>query len=160
MGRSVFTPHGAVLVLYFDSPVQDSEYDGEWLWNDMKSNIEEALTAESMDFDPADDWVGGEAKVILEDDRMRVALSEYCGLCALSFIPKYEPEEWNDVWEPLQDRYEEICTEYIKLNADRYRKAVAGVVGDIYQRVGGFSNGESVYQKAISNGEAVYERTI
>ena len=142
MGRSVNVPSRAVAVIYFSV---DAEED-EWFWDDLVGNLSEVLTSEDDAFESADHWIGDEGRVILENRVVCVVLSEYCGLCSLAFVPVDEPDE--DIWEPIRSRWEDFVAEWAGNFSGRLLKILPGIGIEPLRKVGTFSNGESVYERA------------
>lgn len=143
MSRSVMVPADAEAVLYF---YVEPEEDDEWFWDDLIANIRGEIRSEDESFTAEEDWIGRECRVIIANQVVRIAISEYCGMCSLAFVPVDEPDE--TVWEPLQTVWEEFAAEWSNQFADKVAKKLPGIGIDLLRRVGAFSNGEVVYEKA------------
>jgi len=135
-------PAGAEAVLYF---YVELEEDDEWFWDDLIANIRGEIRSEDESFTVEEDWIGREGRVIIANQIVRIAISEYCGVCSLAFVPTDEPDE--DVWEPLQTVWEEFAAEWSKQFAYKVAKKLPGIGIGLLRRVGAFSNGEAVYEK-------------
>lgn len=152
MGRSVSVPSNAAAVIYF--PVwdydrdDDEEFDpflAQMAFDDMVEELKAGLKSlEDSSFNDADRWLGREDHVFLENRIVDVTLSEYCGLCALAFVPKEEADE--DAWWPIQEQWEEFAKKWASDFSERARKELSDGF-DIYKKVGSFSNGEGVFER-------------
>jgi hypothetical protein len=150
MGRSVNVPSGSVVVIYFPARFHSSEDedftddDYQWEWDDMVRDIQYSLKQSYPSLEDSDRWCDREGHVILENKVIDVVLSEYCGLCSLSLVPKDEPEY---TWKPLAEA--NFAEAWATKVANGFRRVLHDDCGlDLYNRVGRFSNGESVYERA------------
>lgn len=142
MGRSVSYLSNAVRINYFPWPEYDvvdendevlfQQYeDANIVIDDIQNHFIEADSGLSI----VDRWDGREDHIILEGNGVEIALSEYCGLASLSV--RVEESDYTD---------EETAKEgldWIEKNWENISKPWAQ-----YKKVGTFSNGESVYEKA------------
>lgn len=142
MGRSVSYLSNAVRVNYFHWPEYDvvdendeviaQQYeDADIVIDGIQSHFIEADSGLSI----VDRWDGREDHIILEGNGVEIALSEYCGLASLSV--RAEESDYTD---------EETAKEgldWIEKNWENISKPWSQ-----YKKVGTFSNGESVYEKA------------
>lgn len=140
MGRSVWVPRDAAVTIYFtyDSPEDLGEY-----WDALVCDIQNDL-CQIGELEWEDYWAAREEHVIAENHVVRAVLCEYCGICSLSLVPVEEPYE--NVWEPLKNIWGEFAAEWALKYDEEIATMLRGLEGvTVYERVGGFSNGESVY---------------
>ena len=133
MGRSVDYLSNATKVWYCNPTPMEFHED----WEDFMDNLIESLTYAfpSLHEPSRDRWDGRETKIILENANVEFGLSEYCGLVSLSVRPREDMDTWTPA---LAERWINQVTHKIT----EVIKAYNGL-----KRVGGFSNGESIYQK-------------
>lgn len=133
MGRSVSYPSGAAQVVYADaSDIEDSD---DFSWH--VESLQEAGKLLFKSMSDCDDWVGREDRAVLENRLARIGVSEYCGLVAVWALPKTD-DYGND--NPLAIRWAETIN----------LAPLAECFGRRLTRLGTFSNGEGVYQRAAS----------
>lgn len=118
MGRTVAAPRDAEFTLYFPFESEGDLFD----WDLLVEGIVESLPSS---YYPVDRWASSEIKVIAENGHASVAISEYCGLVALSLCVNPENKH-------LAHRTIEAT-----------RKALEGY--DQYVKQGTFSNGNALY---------------
>jgi len=144
MSRSVNVPSNSAAVLYF------SYDDDEDFFYDTISSLCAVIGSVDNRFDAAGDneWIGREGRVISKCSIASIVLSEYCGLCSLAIVPKEDADD--DAWEPLKECWEAFATEW---SEDFFTKLRAKLVEDgfgLLKRLGTFSNGEGVFERASS----------
>jgi hypothetical protein len=151
MGRSVDYLNNAERVNYFQWPTlwvydedtdQDVETDELWDASDVISDIQECITSNFPEFDKCSRWDGRETQIILEGYGVQIGLSEYCGLASLSVRVDQSILDYCDTDEEA-DAEEQKIKDWIHANWDEVSK-----YWNEYKRIGTFSNGEGVYQKA------------
>ena len=120
--------------------VETEEYDefiaGE-TYADTIQYIQDTLTEKFPSLDEADEWEGREDHIIVNSGFVNVAVSEYCGLMAISVACAYEYDFYDD----------RDLTGF----ADRMTSTVGAFVEKTLgtlKKVGGFSDGTSVYETA------------
>ena len=128
MGRSVYVPSGAEVVVYIVVGNIEDEYE----FNDLVENLKYEIQADFPSLEEAEGYFDREGQVILANKLVKVGISEYCGLAAVFVVP----EEDNNLAYAFANKIEA-----------KFKKAVAGVAGPVYKKVGSFSNGEGVYEK-------------
>lgn len=128
MARSVSVPSGAVDVAYaaFECDCDD---DGPMEFGFCIDNLRYELAQRYPSFEGCDEWLGREAHAVAENGHCYVCVSEYCGLVAISVVPK----EGN----------------LAEAGAARIRVSkFAGCFGQRLVPVGRFSNGEQIFNAA------------
>lgn len=137
MGRSVSSLSNATEHTYIHLDLQE-----DWEWDDFKDELSTLLLERMPSLDTCDKWDGREDHIMWENRLAEIAISEYCGLVCLSARPKGgdgyrgEPSEamgahWlAQVWPGLEKKLKEYYPE------------------NVLVRIGGMSNGESVYKQA------------
>jgi hypothetical protein len=148
MGRSVDYLKNATKVSYFQWPLIESYNDetDEMIQTDefeegyiVTEDIQESIISEFPDYDRSKKWDGRETSIILSGYGTEIGLSEYCGLATLSIrineteLEYFEEHEYNEQYDKIE--------KWINENWDRIS---AGY--NQYNKVGTFSNGESVYE--------------
>ena len=148
MSRSVDYLKNASKVSYFQWPLIESyndeidefEQTDEYEDSDIvKDDIQESILSEFPEFERSKKWDGRETSIILSGYCTEIGLSEYCGLATLSIrideneLAYYQEDEY-------QEQYDKVEL-WINENWDRIS---AGY--NQYNKVGTFSNGESVYE--------------
>lgn len=109
-----------------------SGYEEEYEFEDLIDNLKYELKAKYPSLKNDDDYIDREGKIFLSNKLAKVGISEYCGLAAVFVVP----EEDNN-----------LALNFVNNIAAGFKKAVAGVAGPVYAKVGSFSNGEGVYEK-------------
>jgi hypothetical protein len=150
MGRSVSYATGSIAKVYYDVsshgyPVDDDgnqtgEYNqdiAQWDWEDFKEGIRHDIETLWPSFTPCDEWVGREDKAIMENTFAYIGLSEYCGCACLWLVPKE-----SDGYYAEDIRRDNLARGF----CSRIQAKFSEKFGE-FVRIGGFSNGESVYQR-------------
>lgn len=151
MGRSVGYLSNAVCVNYFPWPEYDvtdendevigQQYeDADFVIEDIQNYLINSVSGLSR----ADRWDGRENHIILEGNGVEIALSEYCGLATLSV--RVEESDYSD---------DETTAEGLRWINEHWGKVSAP--WNQFKRIGGFSNGESVYEKVVPPKERLEE---
>ena len=114
---------------------KDNYDEGHCDWDWFIESITDQFRAKYPSLESCSTWEGNEDHIFLENELIEVGVSEYCGLASVSMRAK-------------EDFY---CSEAGKLNlANRFAHYVGKWmdvnIGD-YNRVGGFSDGTSVYER-------------
>ena len=144
MGRSVDYLSNSHTVCYediswmrYDENEEYCELQASDNWDFWKENIVESFK-NALSLEDIDTWEGREVHVILEDEYIQVAVSEYCNLASISMSIK-DPSDYLDDEEYKQ--YEKDANE----RANKVGKWMEENVGDLV-KVGGFSDGTSIYE--------------
>lgn len=151
MGRSVSYLSHAKHVVYFEWPklysydeetgeeVETDEYeDFHWVLDDIK----EMLQGAEETLEPTRRWEGNEDRIFLENDYCEIGLSEYCGLASISIRVNDRALENTDT----QEEYNIGYAKSEKWIEESWPKLQDAIPFKLLKRVGGFSNGESVYE--------------
>ena len=137
MGRSVSYLSRAIRIAYFEYPKVESYNEDASL---VIEDIQESIKSEFPEFSNTNEWDGNEDHIILEGYRTQIGLSEYCGLATLSIRVDESVLEYSEDDEDSEKQRAEI-TDWIEKS---WKKISLGY--NQYERIGGFSNGESFYQ--------------
>jgi hypothetical protein len=143
MGRSVDYLSNATKVLYIKYETEYENEDGEMVddefaFDDLHDNIISVIKELYPSFKDVDGrYDGRETRIILENRIVEIGISEYCGLVSISARPNQHADEYgkhglaesfiNKIWDKLQKELNKYA--------------------DVLNRVGGFSDGTSVYSK-------------
>lgn len=137
MGRSVSTPHNCEVVCYRDV----SHMTDEWDWDFFKEWIVEDCKSKWKSLYESDEWLGREDKVLLENEHCYIGVSEYCGLAAIWL--KSKGEDYEDSYYPEEASLANLANHFTKVIGPGFEKMFSE-----FKKIGTFSNGESVYEKA------------
>lgn len=123
--------HCCDIELEYEDKYNESHCDWDW----FMESITDQFTAKYPSLDTCNRWDGNEDHIFLENELLELGVSEYCGLASVSMRVKDDFDS----------------SEAGKLNlaarmADYVGKWMDANIGD-YNRVGGFSDGTSVYEK-------------
>ncbi len=140
MGRSVSSLSRATHLTYVHLPDEDGEENGYLDFSELLDDMREALSEALPSLDDADRWDGREDHIIAENRLVEVAVSEYCGLMCVSARPRQ--------WEGYRGEPTEAMGEHWLDQVWPKVEKVASYYGVRLNRLGGMSNGESVYAKA------------
>jgi hypothetical protein len=149
MGRSVNYLNRALLISYFEWPTL-------WIYNEetgidensdelmdgyeVRQDIQESIISEFPEYEYSKKWDNNETAIILTGYGTEIGLSEYCGLATLSIridendLAYYEEDEYNEQYDKIEAWINE-----------NWAKISAGY--NEYNKIGTFSNGESVFEK-------------
>jgi hypothetical protein len=131
MGRSVSTHRHAVATVYLNPEIEDEDFGWDDFLSDLRDNV---LVRRYPSLEPCNRWLDREDHIILQNQFCEVSVSEYCGCVAVCLAPADPDDAYKVAWcervAASFERYVEKC----------YRSCAM-------RRIGGFSNGESVYQK-------------
>lgn len=119
------------------------EEDSQHSWDDLKEWVRETLENTWPSFESADERSTGygwrdENIVLMQNAHSEVSISEYCGVVAISLAPRSDFDYYYS---------EEVSV--ANLGA-RWRQSISEKFNKIFgtmHRLGGFSDGTSVYQK-------------
>lgn len=150
MGRSVSYLSYAEYVLFFtadwigkDEDDNFNEDQSYFDWEDFKNNLVSNITSKLKSYNECEKWDCNEVSIFLENELCEIALSEYCGLYSLSIRAK-DDEFYNS--------YENVKEGLAKHHTHQIRKTLSVALeksgATLLQKVGTFSNGESVYELA------------
>ena len=129
MGRSVSTHRHAVATVYLNMEFGEDDFD--FFLEDLCDNV---LVPKYPSLEPCNRWMDREDHVILQNQYCEVSVSEYCGCVAVCLAPFDPDDAYKVAWcERVADSF--------KRHVEKNFKSCA------MRRIGGFSNGESVYQK-------------
>lgn len=131
MGRSVDYASNAHKVLYMHRDFEcEDEFQCDYEWDEFMDDITNSLQEIAPSLSKRDEWESREVRIFLGNYLCNIAVSEYCGLVSLSFIP------------------DEECIGIACYWIDQIMPKVEERFGYmLYNRVGTFSNGEGVYSK-------------
>lgn len=143
MGRSVNYLNNAEVVLYFPYESENDGYMNQLNWNDLIRNLQNEIKAKLPSYNNCDDWDNRETKIILENSFCNIGISEYCGLVSLSVAPKEFDSCYSDT----------VFKENFAINhAQSIKKTLEKVLANLsltnLRKIGTFSNGEAVFQRA------------
>ena len=151
MGRSVNYLNNAERVNYFDWPTiwtydedTDTDVDTGEFWDayEVIEDVQSSIMERYPEFSTCKDWDGRETQIILEGYGVQIGLSEYCGLASLSVRVNDELLQYFETDEEA-DKEEQKVKDWINTHWDEVSK-----YWNKYKKIGTFSNGEAVYQKA------------
>lgn len=142
MGRSVSELSNSTRVLYINYETEYENEDGgivydEFAYDDLKDNCKSAIKSLFPSFKNSDRWEGNETRIILENQLVEIGISEYCGLVSISARPN--DYAYDNGKHGLADTFINKIWDKLKFELKNY--------SDVLVRVGGFSDGTSVYQK-------------
>ena len=136
MGRSVDYDSDAIAVAYVDgSDIQDSFEFDEYI-----ESVQDYVKELWPSFDAEDRWIGRELRLIAENSMAYIAVSEYCGLISLSLVPK--TEQYLNSYYSDEVALANLTGAWTARIAPKFMKSF-----NQFNRLGSFSNGESVYQR-------------
>lgn len=128
MGRSVSRPSNAVCVAYTDFDGDEFDWENfEWQFvyncKQLYPSLEEVENT----------WIGREDRVLLENQHAQIGMSEYMGCVAFWIVPQYD-----EYYPAHNGLHEQWCYQI----APKFECTFGTMV-----RVGGFSDGTSVYRR-------------
>jgi len=133
MGRSVSYPSGSILKEYIDT----SSIEDDFEWAEFKDDLKSTLMSKYKSLSPCESntWAGNEDLALLENDLVYIGISDYCGLSCVWVIPKNYYEE-----------YEGLALNWCHMIEKSLFKLLNANYSTLF-RIGGFSDGTSVYQR-------------
>jgi len=131
MGRSVSTPSNACAIAYQYLESVDYWDFQEWL-EDIKARIAHIWPS----FSPCDTWFDREDHAIMENHLTYIGISEYCGMTAIWIVPKTDNQSGRCIYA--------LAKHFITRIQPKFMAEF-----NHYHRIGRFSNGESIFEKAI-----------
>ena len=115
-------------------------------WDDFVGTISDAIKAKYKSFeDVKNEWDGRETRIILRNTFAEIGISEYCGCASLSIRVRDDLGEWyrdKDI-TALGENWVDNAWDGILKTLDTKASWLKRL-----NRIGGFSNGESVYERA------------
>lgn len=126
--------------VHFAHDIED-DFDG-FEFSDMMEYIAGQISSKYKSFDDViqeEKWVGREGRIILENQLIQVAITEYCGIAAVSFIINPDAEEYN---------YTALAQRLIPYIETYTAKLLKKSGYDVLSRIGTFSNGVGVYERS------------
>ena len=151
MGRSVNYLNNAEYVIYFSADWinenEEGEYDytsSEWNWNDFECNLESSICKKLKSYNVVKEWDNNETKIFLKNELAEIGISEYCGLYSLSIRVKDNSDYGWGMYEYQENLGKHHCQQ-VRNNLE---KCLADSGATILNRLGTFSNGCGVFEKA------------
>jgi hypothetical protein len=120
-----------------DYSIEFDEFQAQDDWNYFIEWIRQEAQDRWPSLDECDTWLDREDHAILENGHCWIGVSEYCGLASIWLVSKAEQHLNN--WD---HNLVNLATRWCDQIEPNFRKLF-----DEYQKLGTFSNGESVYQK-------------
>jgi len=152
MGRGVDYLTNAEYVIYFTADWINNEKDeeGEYdyflcqqNWDDFIGNLTSSICNKLKSYYEVDEWDGRETKIFLKNGLAEIGISEYCGLYSLS-IRKKECLGYYSYEKDIDGLSGNHCQQVRKT----LEKSLADSGATLLNKIGTFSNGESVYKLA------------
>lgn len=129
MGRSVSTHRDAVAKVFIEHGVDNQED-----WHGFVDEVRSVVTRRFPSMSEAGRrWSGREDRIILENGVAEVSISDYCGLASVCLAPLRPGDP--------------LCDGWCALVAANFEAELNRAFGGL-RRVGFFSNGEAVYERA------------
>ncbi len=118
--------------VFFDGSELIEDYD----YDDLMDNLRYALSKKYPSLEPVNKWEPRyhETPIILENDHIRVGISDYCGSGAVSIYVQFDVE------------YPELAQAWLEQVYDGMVKIIERFVTPL-RRLGTMSNGVSVYER-------------
>ena len=134
MGRSVNYHSGKHVVIY--THIEEEEIE-EFLWDQYELMILDSLRIVAPSLTECKpEWYDREVKKIAENNLTTVWISSYCGLVSISFVPVDE-----GYWSGKNVRG--LSEHWIDQIVSKFKE----VLPNTLNKVGTFSNGESVFEQ-------------
>lgn len=145
MGRSVDYLTDAEYVIYFTLEHDEDEYNDfdllNMLWKDFLDSLIYEIKSVFRSYDTVEKW-DNETRIFLENQLCEIGISEYCGSCSLSIRAKEgEFYTYNSEKYPFAKRHAEQIR-------GKLEKALENSGATLLNRIGTFSNGVGVYERA------------
>jgi hypothetical protein len=137
VSRSVSYLTNAELVLYAEAPKSEDEND-QWLWDDVVSEFKATMCEAFPSLNECSAWGGREDHIILRNRLAEFAISEYCGLVAISARPTQSDYSGNT---------EALKSKWLRQAGTKTRKAVRDCFGGTLALIGRASNGEAFFNR-------------
>lgn len=152
MGRSVNYLNNAEYVIYFTSDFLNgideegnfSETEAMMNWDNFIYNLKYEICKKLKSYSPCERWGNSETSIFLENNFAEIGISEYCGLYSLSI--QIKEDEYSDYQE--RARRENLGKNHIWQVKKSLENALLNCGVNLLNRVGTFSNGNGVYEKA------------
>ena len=153
MGRSVSVPCRAFAVVYEDitwvgyrneddegNPIEEPEFDevlGQMDWEDWVECQKEKVKAIFPSMEDCNEWIDREDHAVLQNRFAYFGISEYLGCASLWLVLKDNLDSYYS-----HENLVGLAEQWSKKAEVKFEKEMGTMV-----RVGGFSNGESVYER-------------
>jgi hypothetical protein len=141
MGRSVSYANGSEVVIYahveavYDDEDNYDEFESQFAWDcSLEYLVDNSLEA-FPSLNQCNQWLGREDHAILENKLVYVGVSEYCGLVSVWVVPK-------------DNDYYALGVASANNMKTKLEQIVQDAFGVRLNKVGHFSNGEAVFNKA------------
>ena len=125
MGRGVSLPCGAFPAYQSVEHVEDSED-----WQDFLEDVKYQAKRIFPSMDDHDEWIGREDHALLKNNFAFVGVSEYMGLASIWLVVRSDAE------------LEGLAKAWVNKAYKKFERIFSE-----YEKIGTFSNGESVYKK-------------
>jgi hypothetical protein len=145
MGRSVSYANGSEVVIYahieavYDDEDNYDEFESQYAWDCAIENLVDSSLEAFPSLNKCDEWLGREDHAILESNLVYVGISEYCGLVSVWVVPKDKDSDKN---------YFSFGVRSANIMKAKLEQIVQESFGVRLNKVGQFSNGEAVFNKA------------
>jgi hypothetical protein len=150
MGRSVSRPYNSEVVVFLypelDVFTEDDKYDeylSKYNWDNFVIDLEEVLKAKYKSLTKCSKWLGNEDHAFLENELVYVGLSEHCGVVAVWIVPKFGE------FYTSRNEKANLAVNFCKQIEKGFEKLLGENYGTRLNRVGTFSNGETVYERVV-----------
>jgi len=149
MGRSVSYLSNAEYVIYFnadwlngiDENGEYNEDEAQWNWEDFKTNLVYEIKNKLKSYDDVEKWDCNEVMIFLENQLCEIGISEYCGLYSLSIRIKEEEFYTGQIKDGLAGNHAFQIRKTLE-------KCLINCGVNLLNKIGTFSNGNSVYELA------------
>lgn len=135
MSRSVDYLSNAETVIFFTVEGLE-EYGDNGNYDDFMMNLLCEIKARLKSYDDANTWEGREVHIILDNRLCNIGISEYCGCWSLSVAPK--DDNYDNSYNLSRNHAGQI--------RKTLEKCLVNSGAKILNKLGTFSNGESVYE--------------
>jgi len=150
MGRSVNCLSNAEYVIYFsadwinlDEEGEYDEYQSMHNWEDFMINLNFSICNKLKSYYEVEKWDNNETKIFLKNELAEIGISEYCGLYSLSIRARDDEFYYN-----ADNIKEGIAKHHCQQVRKTLEKALTDSGATILNRLGTFSNGCGVFEKA------------
>lgn len=151
MGRGVDYLTNAEYVIFFHADWINAEYEnGEFdedlssmNWDDFMSNLTAEICHKLKSYNESDKWDGRETKIFLENNLCEIGISEYCGMYSLSI----RASECLGYYSYEKDT-NGLAVHHAEQIRNTLEKCLVKSGAEILNKIGTFSNGCSVFEKA------------
>lgn len=134
MGRSVSTHRHSVSTVFLHPEFGTDDVYFDFDWREFVDDVKAVLQHKYPSLCECDRWQDREDHVILENSQVEISVSEYCGLVAVCLAPRDPDNAFHvAIAERMAKGFEKTLHKVFPKSA--------------LKRIGGFSNGESVYER-------------